>query len=77
MSKDKEEFTGVKEVPEEKKVKKKETVTITFKQNRKFDLHVGRNMETFRGRESKAIPKEWLKHPDFKQVQKYFIVKGV
>lgn len=78
MSKDKEEkFSGVKEFLPEKKVKKQETVMIMFRENRKFDLHVGRNMITFKGRENKKIPKNWLKHPDFLQQSKKFIVKGV
>ena len=59
-----------------KKVNSK-TVTVTFKDVRKFDLHVGREMVVFKGKESKQIPADWLKHSDFKQVSKYFIVKGV
>jgi hypothetical protein len=55
----------------------KHGVTVVFRQNRKFDLHVGRSVLVFEGREAKQIPKEWLQHPDFKQVAKYFVVKGV
>lgn len=73
----KEKVSEVKEEPEVNKVPKKETVKIMFRQNRKYDLHVGRNMVTFRGRELKKIPKAWLNHPDFKQASKLFIVKGV
>jgi hypothetical protein len=76
MAKDKEVSGTIKE-PEKKKVPKQETVNIIFRQNRKFDLHVGRDMITFRGRESKPIPKSWLKHSDFLQSKKLFIVKGV
>ena len=57
--------------------KKIKEVSITFKGTRKFDLHVGREMKTFKGRETKKIPADWLNHPDFTQVKKYFIVKGV
>ena len=71
----------VKEVGSPKPVKKvapsQQMVTIVFKQNRHFDLHVGREMVEFRGRESKQIPKEWLEHRDFKQAAKYFTIKGV
>ena len=52
-------------------------VSIMFRENRKFDLHVGREMITFRGREVKQIPTEWLLHRDFLQASDYFIVKGV
>ena len=52
-------------------------VSIMFRENRKFDLHIGREMITFRGREVKQIPVEWLLHRDFLQAENYFIVKGV
>jgi len=55
--------------------KPKSTVDITFKGNRKYDLHVARQIVTFRGREKKDIPVEWLKHPDFKCVSHNFIIK--
>lgn len=55
----------------------KETVTITFRENRKFDLHIGREIKVFRGRESKPIPSSWLNHKDWVSAKKYFIVKGV
>lgn len=65
---------GEKKAPD---VKTKEYVNVTFRENRKFDLHIGRDMVTFLARETKKIPKEWLSHPDFKQAAKRFIVKGV
>lgn len=52
-------------------------IEVTFKENRKFDLHIGRRMLTFKGRETKSIPKEWVKHKDFLQVSKLFIVRGI
>ena len=64
-------------VPENKHTATKQTVTIRFRENRKFDLHVGREVVVFMGGETKPIPREWLKHPDFVQVQGYFVVKGV
>ncbi len=76
--KDKEtKYSGIKEEPEKKKVPKEEKVKIMFRERRKFDLHVGREMITFRDRELKEIPKSWLKHPDFIQVKNKFVVKGV
>ena len=75
---DKKEFesktVSKKVVPTVKSIKK---ISVTFKDMRKFDLHVGRDMVTFKGRETKTIPADWLKHSDFIQVSKYFIVKGV
>jgi hypothetical protein len=52
-------------------------INVQFRHNRKFDLHIGRNVVTFRGRVALPIPEKWLMHPDWKQVEKYFIVKGV
>ena len=68
--------------PESKEPVKKtslveKTVKLTFRENRKFDLHVGREMITFRGRETKLVPKDWLNHKDFQVVKNYFIQKGV
>jgi hypothetical protein len=63
--------------PVQKVVGTKQTVTVVFKQDRKFDLHVGRETMVFLGREAREIPREWLDHRDFRQVQKYFVVKGV
>ena len=62
---------------EENSARKPSKVSVQFNQNRKFDLHVGRDMVTFHSKEVKQIPADWLKHPDFKQVQKYFTIKGV
>ena len=52
-------------------------VEVMFRENRKFDLHIGRKMITFRGRETKKIPVAWVQHKDFQSVKKYFVVKGV
>ncbi len=38
---------------------------LTFKQNRAFELHVGRDIYRFEGRESKEVPRSILKHKDF------------
>jgi len=51
-------------------------VNIMFRETRKFDLHIGRNMITFRGRETKPVPKEWTDHKDFKPVESLFVIKG-
>lgn len=52
-------------------------VQITFRGNRKFDLQIGRNTITFRGRESKIIPASYLKTKDWKQQSSKFIVREV
>jgi hypothetical protein len=74
-----EKYTGKMETPITNKVQVKieKKVNIMFRENRKFDLHIGRNMITFLGRESKPVPVSWLKHKDWFNVSKYFIVKGV
>lgn len=50
-------------------------VKITFRQNRKFHLHLGRNVYTFMGRESKEIPRKLLDHKGFtEEIKKYFVI---
>lgn len=72
MSKEKKkDFDYTYDVPSDKK---DSTVFITFKGNRKIDLHVGRQSITFRGRERKSIPASWLTHPDFKCMANQFII---
>ena len=51
-------------------------VKIKFRQNRKYDLHIGRNMITFFGREDKIVPESWAKHKDFENIKSLFIIKG-
>lgn len=50
-------------------------VPIMFREQRKFDLHVGREMIVFRGRETKYVPEEWIEHPDFVQVSRLFVIR--
>ena len=70
--------TGEQVTPPAQQVgKTTKKVSIMFRENRKFDLHVGRDMITFMGRESKKVPASWLKHPDFLQQKIHFVVKGV
>jgi len=52
-------------------------VSITFLENRKFELFIGSEQFTFMGSESKQIPVSYLDHPDFKQQAKYFSVSYV
>lgn len=72
MEKKKEE---IKEQLSKAHIQKKDQAKIMFRQNRKFDLHIGRNVITFLGRETKEIPNSWLLHKDFQNVKKYFVIK--
>lgn len=54
-----------------------EKIPVTFRENRKYDLHIGREMITFLSRETKEIPKKWLDHPDWKQAKKMFVIGGI
>lgn len=73
------------EVKEEKKVgkeikayKQSDSVFLTFRKNRKFDLHIGRKMWTFQGREKLELPKTILGHKDFTEnIKKNFIIQEV
>lgn len=69
--------TITKPVSPERKKEPVKTVTITFRENRSFDLHIGREIFTFGPRETKPFPVEYLKHRDFIQQKSKFIVKGV
>jgi len=63
-----------KETPETVNIEK---IPVTFRGNRKYDLHIGREMVTFLSRETKEIPKNWLNHPDWIQTKKLFVVSGI
>lgn len=58
-----------------KEVKKKKQASLTFRENRKYDLHIARQVITFRGRETKTVPQSWLNDKDFNQVRKNFVIK--
>ena len=65
--------------PKEKKSKvgTPKKVTITFRHNRAFELHIGQEVMRFEGRETKPLDRDLLDHPAFIQARKYFIIKGV
>lgn len=55
---------------------KSDVVTLVFKQNRKKELHIGRDVYTFWGASSLEVPRSVIEHPDFESQRKYFLVKG-
>lgn len=63
---------------ERKKVLKEseETVSVMFRQNRKYELKLGRKIFIFEGREKKSIPKSLIDHKDFTPIiKKYFVIQ--
>lgn len=60
-----------------KKVGSRKSITITFRENRTFELQVGQETMRFEGRETRVVDKELLKHPAFIQARKYFNIKGI
>lgn len=72
-----EEKVGKSSTVNTKKTVSKKTVSLIFRENRKFDLHIGRELMTFGPRERKEVPESWIKHPDFSNVAKYFVVRGI
>lgn len=51
---------------------------VTFKQNRSFELHIGRDTYLFSGQETKKFSKKLLSHKDWTPViAEYFTVKEV
>lgn len=78
MAKEQKVVTEFKDAIKEKqpdKPKKTYMIYLTFRETRKYDLHIGRKMETFRGRETKLVPEEWVSHKDFEKAAKLFIIK--
>lgn len=75
QSEEKEEKKIGKELP---KVSPSSEVILMFKQNRKFELRIGRNYYTFFGREKIKVPKSVISHPDFTpEIKKYFVIQEV
>ena len=63
------------EKKEEKFTQTKDRVKITFRQNRTFNLHLGRDVIIFSGRETKEIDRSLLSHKDFTDaIKEYFVI---
>lgn len=61
---------------EKKETKKAKGYDVTFRQNRRFELYVGREMFTFDPNErSMTLPEDIVEHPDFIKVEEMFTVK--
>lgn len=55
-----------------------EEVILTFKENRAYELHIGRQIYRFIGRESKSVPSSVLVHKDFtERISKKFVIREV
>lgn len=65
------------EVRSRKVPAKKKQLTITFRHNRTFELHIGHEVMRFEGRQTKAVDISILKHPAFIQARKDFNIKGI
>lgn len=75
QSEQKDEKKVGKDIP---RVSPSSEVFLMFKQNRKFELKIGRNYYTFWGREKIKVPRKVIEHPDFTpEIQKYFVVQEV
>jgi len=61
--------------PKEKTYVQSAEVTLIFKQNRKFHLHIGNTTLAFNGGERVRVPRWVIEHPDFEDQKKYFLVK--
>lgn len=62
---------------EEKFIQTGGKVKLTFRQNRKFDLHLKRKVYTFHGKETKEIDRSLLDHKDFTDnIKQYFVIHG-
>jgi len=84
ISSKEEKYIGSKLKEDQKVGKKEETysqsvptdkVRLVFKGTRTFELHIGRKIYRFEGREPKYVPKSVLDHKDFtEQTRKYFVI---
>lgn len=55
---------------------KSDMVTLVFKENRTFELKVGRNVYTFAGQEAKQVQRSVIDHPDFTpEIKNYFVIR--
>ena len=62
----------------EKEGEEKKEVSLTFKENRAYELHIGRQIYRFEGRESKIVPRSVLVHKDFtERISKKFVIREV
>lgn len=74
QSENKEEVVG-KDLPSYGASKE---VFLTFKENRSYELHVGRDILRFEGRETKKVTEAMLRHKDFTEsVAEKFVIREV
>lgn len=71
------DMTVPKKKPKKSKVGKPKKFTITFKENRRFEMTVNREFYVFEGRQSITVDADFLDHPDFQNKRKYFSIKGI
>ncbi len=64
-------------IEKKKKVGPRKSITITFRENRTFELNLGHEVMRFVGRETKTVDVSILKHPAFIQARKDFNIKGI
>ena len=51
--------------------------SLTFKENRSYELHTRNSVIRFEPRETKTVSESVVLDPDFSQSEKYFIVKEI
>jgi len=75
QSKESEEKKVGEDKPKFEQSKPTDQVRLVFKGTRTFELHIGRTIYRFEGRESKYVPKSVLSHKDFtEQIKDYFVI---
>ena len=62
---------------EDESVSVSKRYVLTFKQNRSFDLHLGKKMISFGPKESIEVDESVVEHKDFAQSSKYFVIKEI
>lgn len=60
----------------EEKVEATGDVTLVFKQNRSFELHIGGTIYRFDSHGQVSVPRSILTHKDFtEEIRRYFLIK--
>jgi hypothetical protein len=66
--------SGVAEEVTSNEIPVGKTYKVIFRQNRPFELYIGRNMYRFEPYGEKVLGEEEVKHPDFISHRNYFTV---
>ena len=56
---------------------KTDEISLTYRKNRSYELHLGKEVIKFLPKETKILSREILDHKDFEQAAKNFVIKEI